>query len=81
VTAWPTFQVQCSKDNPARIIARSREPILTAEDADRHGYVPNVVYTCGILRVGNQLHIPYGISDSSVGFATISLNDLRAMLE
>jgi predicted GH43/DUF377 family glycosyl hydrolase len=67
-------------EDPSKIIGRSREPILTAEDSDRHGYVPNVVYSCGMMRVGSQLHIPYGISDSSVGFATISLEDLLALL-
>lgn len=57
-------------DDPSKVIARSREPILTAENADRSGYVPNVVYTCGALRTGNHLLIPYGISDSAIGFAT-----------
>ena len=63
-------------DDPSRLIARTSEPVLTAEDADRSGYVPNVVYTCGALRVGEQLLIPYGISDSSVGFANVSIDDL-----
>lgn len=69
------------RDDPSKVIARSREPVLTAENADRSGYVPNVVYTCGALRVGEQLLIPYGISDSAVGFATSSIDDLLALLE
>jgi predicted GH43/DUF377 family glycosyl hydrolase len=72
--------VLLDRQNPSKIIGRLREPLLTAEDADRAGYVPNVIYTCGALRVGDRLHIPYGISDSSVGFATIAINDILASL-
>jgi len=54
---------------------------LTAIDADRFGYVPNVIYTCGALKVGEQLLVPYGISDSAVGFATTSIADILALME
>jgi predicted GH43/DUF377 family glycosyl hydrolase len=50
------------RDNPAKVIGRTAEPVLTAVDADRSGYVPNVVYTCGVLEVGERLLVPYGIS-------------------
>jgi predicted GH43/DUF377 family glycosyl hydrolase len=69
------------RDDPSKVIARSREPVLTAENADRSGYVPNVVYTCGALKVGEQLLIPYGISDSAVGFATSGIDDLLSLLD
>jgi len=69
------------RDDPSKVIARSREPVLTAENADRSGYVPNVVYTCGALKVGERLLIPYGISDSAVGFATSRIDDLLALLD
>jgi len=67
-------------DDPSKVIARASEPVLTAIDADRSGYVPNVVYTCGALKVGDRLLIPYGISDSAVGFATVTIADLLALL-
>lgn len=67
-------------DDPSKVIGRTREPILTAEDADRSGYVPNVVYTCGAMRVGERLLVPYGISDSSVGFATAEIADLLQLM-
>jgi len=68
------------RDDPSKVIARSPEPVLTAENADRSGYVPNVVYTCGALKVGEQLFIPYGISDSTVGFATCSVREMLGLL-
>ncbi len=67
--------------NPAKVLARTAEPVLTAEDADRSGYVPNVIYTCGAMRVGDMLLIPYGISDSSVGFASVSVADLLKLMK
>src|SRR3546814_5662610 len=42
--------VLLDKEDPSKVIARSREPILTAADEDREGYVPNVVYTCGAMK-------------------------------
>lgn len=60
--------VLLDKADPARVIGRTATPILSAEDEDREGYVPNVVYTCGAMRVGRQLFMPYAVADSSVCF-------------
>ncbi len=67
-------------DDPTKLIGRVKEPVLTAENADRHGYVPNVVYTCGALKVGERLLVPYGISDSAVGFATVEIAELLSLM-
>ena len=69
------------KDDPSKVLGRTKEPVLTAEDADRSGYVPNVVYTCGALKVGKNLLVPYGISDSAVGFATVVIDDLLKLMD
>jgi predicted GH43/DUF377 family glycosyl hydrolase len=79
VGAMRKYALGCAlldRDDPSKVLARTTEPVLTAEDADRSGYVPNVVYTCGALKVGESLLIPYGISDSAVGFATVGIDDL-----
>ena len=73
--------VLLDRDDPSKILGRTRQPILKAENDDRNGYVPNVVYTCGGLKVGDQLFMPYGISDSSVGFAFIPLKDLLKAMD
>lgn len=67
-------------DDPSKVIGRTAEPVLTAENADRSGYVPNVVYTCGALKTGERMFVPYGISDSSVGFATVPIDDLLQLM-
>lgn len=83
VGAMRKYALGCAlldRDDPSKVIARSRKPLLTAIDADRFGYVPNVVYTCGALLVGEQLLVPYGISDSAVGFATTSVSEMLARM-
>jgi predicted GH43/DUF377 family glycosyl hydrolase len=81
VGAMRKYSLGCAlldRDNPAKVIGRTAEPVLTAVDADRSGYVPNVVYSCGALKVGERLLLPYGISDSAVGFATV---EIKALLD
>lgn len=73
--------VLLDRHNPSKILGRTRFPILQAENDDRNGYVPNVVYTCGGMRVGDQLFMPYGISDSSIGFAFLPLKELVQALD
>ncbi len=67
--------------DPTRVIGRLREPLLCANEAEREGYVPNVVYTCGALLHGRELIIPYAMSDSATSFATVSVDDLLAAME
>ena len=62
--------------DPTRVIGRLDNPLLEAGDREREGYVPNVVYTCGILSYGDTLMIPYAVSDSATVFITLSLNEL-----
>ncbi len=69
------------KTDPSRLIARSVEPFLTPINETREGYVPNVVYTCGALKVGDRLLIPYGVADSSVRFISVLIKDLLATLK
>jgi predicted GH43/DUF377 family glycosyl hydrolase len=64
------------KRDPAKVLGRTIEPLLAAADHDREGYVPNVVYTCGALRLGERLFVPYGLADSSVAFAFANIKDV-----
>jgi predicted GH43/DUF377 family glycosyl hydrolase len=67
--------------DPSRVIGRLDEPLLTPNEAEREGYVPNVVYTCGALVHARELLIPYAMSDSATSFATISLDLLLGALK
>jgi predicted GH43/DUF377 family glycosyl hydrolase len=84
VGAMRKYALGCAlldRKDPSIVLARSPEPVLTAENADRSGYVPNVVYTCGALKVGERLLLPYGISDSTVGFASVDVAALIASMK
>lgn len=73
--------VLLDKVDPSKVIGRTRQPILAAADQDREGYVPNVVYTCGAIKHGDTLFMPYGIADSSVGFAFVSIGEMLEAME
>ncbi len=68
-------------NDPTRVIARLRGPLLSPNESERDGYVPNVVYTCGALLHGRELIIPYAMSDSATSFATVPLDELLAAME
>jgi predicted GH43/DUF377 family glycosyl hydrolase len=68
-------------NDPTRVLGRLREPLLSPNESEREGYVPNVVYTCGVLLHGRELVIPYAMSDYATSFATVSLDDLLAAME
>ena len=72
--------VLLDKKDPTKVLARSREPLVRPEPAQREGYVPNVVYTCGAMRHGDRIILPYAISDTFSNFATIKIADLMSAI-
>ena len=62
--------------DPTKIIGRLEEPFIVADEDEREGYVPNVVYTCGLLKHNNFLVIPYAISDAATLIATVDLGEI-----
>ena len=58
----------------------SLQLILIPEEHERDGYVPNVAYSCGAMVHNDQFIIPYAMSDSVAGIATLSLAELIAEL-
>ena len=68
------------KADPSKVLGRTANPILSAAEEDREGYVPNVVYTCGAIRAGDDLFLPYGVADSSVCFAFVAISEILAAM-
>lgn len=68
-------------DDPARVISSTAEPIIAPRPDQQDGYVPNVVYTCGALAVGDRLVIPYGIGDQRISSFVLSVQDLLDSME
>jgi predicted GH43/DUF377 family glycosyl hydrolase len=69
------------RDDPSRVLGRLREPLISPNENEREGYVPNVVYSCGSLVHGRQLIIPYAMSDYATTFATLSLETVLSAME
>lgn len=63
-------------DDPSKVIASLKKPLLSPDESERQGYVPNVVYSCGAIRHKDNLIIPYAKADISTKFAKVDINDL-----
>jgi predicted GH43/DUF377 family glycosyl hydrolase len=68
------------RDDPTRVLGRLPQPLLSADENERVGYVPNVVYSCGAAVHDGLLVIPYSMSDHTTSFATVQLVDVLASL-
>lgn len=67
-------------DDPSRVIGRLDDPLLATSEGERDGYVPNVVYSCGSMIHGNELILPYGVSDIATRIAKVPMDALLARL-
>ena len=61
-------------DDPTRVLGELPRPLLTPQPDEQDGYVPSVVYSCGSVVHAGNLVLPFGIADSSIGFATAPLD-------
>ncbi|MFO8055094.1 MAG: glycoside hydrolase family 130 protein [Bacteroidales bacterium] len=68
-------------DNPEKEIGRLKTPLLSPNEEEREGYVPNVVYSCGAIIHNNELIIPYAMSDHASTYATVNLKELLAAIK
>ncbi len=67
-------------EDPSRVIARLAEPLLSPNENERAGYVPNVVYSCGSVIHEGLLVIPYSMSDYATTFATVPVADVLSAM-
>jgi len=68
-------------DDPSKVIGRLDDPILSPDEHERDGYVPNVVYTCGSMIDRDTLILPYGIADQRCRVATVFIPELLSRLK
>jgi predicted GH43/DUF377 family glycosyl hydrolase len=66
--------------DPLKVIGSLNEPLIMPTETEREGYVPNVVYTCGAMIHGDNLYIPYAISDRATTMAYVPLKPLLERL-
>jgi len=72
-----TYRLGCAlldREHPEAVLWRSDDPILEpAEDYERSGTAPNVVFSCGTTIWEDKLALYYGAADSVIGLATSDL--------
>ena len=63
--------------NPARVLARSKEPILEPEVwYENEGWKTGVVYPCGAVLISDHLLVYYGGADKVTCVASAKLNTI-----
>lgn len=68
-------------NEPSRVIARSRDPILAPEAVyEREGFYGGVVFTCGLLAEDDRVHVYYGAADGVTAVAELSLRHILSRL-
>ncbi len=71
-------------EDPARVIARSPEPILTPEhDYEQSGFYRNIVFSCGHVSLdetGSRIRMYYGGADSCLAAADFDVKEILASL-
>lgn len=68
-------------ENPEQVIGRLDRPLMMPNEAEREGYVPNVIYSCGSIIHNEDLILPYAMSDHASTYATINLRELLDVLK
>lgn len=69
-----------NKEVPTRVISRMTVPLVSPSDENREGHMPNVVYTCGAMALGQRLFTPYGVADPSITFCSADIGELPSKL-
>jgi beta-1,2-mannobiose phosphorylase / 1,2-beta-oligomannan phosphorylase len=69
-------------DNPAKIIGRSTEPVITpTESFEKEGFLGGVVFPTGIVERDDNVLIYYGAADECVGVTAFSRDSLIGSIE
>jgi predicted GH43/DUF377 family glycosyl hydrolase len=64
-------------DDPTKVLRRPEEPIFWPEELwELRGDVPNVIFSCANVVVGDTVYVYYGGGDHVIGLATCRLSEL-----
>lgn len=68
-------------EDPGRVVARTREPILAPEaDFETDGFLPNIIFPTGLVEREEEILVYYGAADANVGVAGLKRKDVLATL-
>lgn len=64
-------------NDPARVIDRTEEPLLAPEAPyETEGFFGNVVFSCGATVQGDVIRMYYGVADTALACAELSLSEI-----
>lgn len=64
-------------NDPTKVIARSLKPILEPEaEYEKNGFFGDVVFSCGAIVEGDTVKMYYGVADTSMACAELSLQEI-----
>ncbi len=68
--------------NPAKILMRSKRPLVEpSEFYEVQGFVPHVIFTCGLTTEGDGINIFYGACDEQVAMCHLRYDELFDNME
>ena len=68
-------------NNPSKVLARSEKPLMEpVEEYELKGFFGNVVFTNGHVVEGDELTLYYGASDTVIGSAKLSIDEILKTL-
>jgi len=69
-------------NDPSKVIARSNKPVMEPEaDYEKNGFFGDVVFSCGAIVEGDIVKMYYGVADTSMACAELSLKEILDSLE
>jgi predicted GH43/DUF377 family glycosyl hydrolase len=70
------------KDDPSKVLKKSKQPLIEpTEQYEKEGFVPNVIFTCGVTNDDNMVHIYYGVCDQNIAVCHMTYDDLFKNME
>jgi len=64
-------------NDPTKVIARSEKPMMEPDaDYEKEGFFGDVVFSCGALVDGDIVKMYYGVADTSMACAELSLKEI-----
>ena len=69
-------------NDPSKVIARSNKPVMEPEASyEKNGFFGDVIFSCGAINEGDIVKMYYGVADTSMACAELSLKGILDSLE
>jgi len=74
---YSLFALLLDKNDPSKVLKRSMKPMIKPEEKyEKEGFFGNVIFTNGLVEVGEDLYIYYGACDNFTCVFTVKTKDI-----